>query len=296
MIHILAIKGAHGRLLISLFLAFANSHTTTNSTEQNMFEEIERARKKAEEKRSRQKKEDEQLLKKSEAKAVSAKKGALIECDICAEDRPPSHMASCTSKDKHTYCFLCVKTHIETIVGDGKHAAVCMEAGCKGRYPRQVLEQLLDKALVARMERLQQNADLKGIKGIEDCPFCNFKAICETPLKFDCHNPECLMSSCLKCKAETHPGLSCVAYGKKKKQDEGGDKGMRLRHLVEEAMSEALMRRCPYVTILSTLLVTLLIYGRRQCSTPFTKDEGCNKMICPACGMMSWYVMFCKLW
>lgn len=254
-----------------------------------MFEEIERARRKAEEKRSRQKKEDEQQIKDVEAKAVAAHKGAFVECNICAEDRPPNRMASCDSKDKHTYCFICVKTYIETIVGDGKHIPVCMEAGCKGRYPRQVLEQLLDKALVARMDRLQQNADLKGIEGIEECPFCNFKAICETSSKFDCQNPECLMSSCLKCKAETHPGLSCAAYAKKKKEDEGGDKGMRLRHLVEEAMSEAMVRRCPYVLILfPSRDFLMLTHSNRQCGTPFTKDQGCNKMICPTCGMMSW--------
>ncbi|KAE9971608.1 hypothetical protein EG328_005480 [Venturia inaequalis] len=229
-----------------------------------MFEEIERARKKAEAKQSLQKKENEQRMIEAEAREVSAYKGNLVECDICAEDRPPNRMAGCDTKDQHTYCFACVKTHIETILGDGKYVAVCMESGCKGRYPRQVLKLLLDKTLIARMERLQQNADLKGIKGIEECPLCNFKAICDTPLRFDCRNPECLMSSCLKCKAETHPGLSCAEYANKKNEDEGGDKGMRLRHLVEEAMSEALMRRCP------------------QCGTPFTKDQGCNKMICPA--------------
>lgn len=254
-----------------------------------MFEEIERARKKAEEKRSRQKKEDKQRMQEADAKAVAAYKGRLVECDICAEDRPPNRMASCNSKEKHTYCFVCVKTHIETIVGDGKFVPVCMETGCKGRYPRQVLEQLLDKALVARMERLEQNADLKGIKGIEECPFCNFKAICETPSKFDCQNPECLMSSCLKCKAETHPGSSCAAYAKKKKENEGDDKGMRLRHLVEEAMSEAMMRRCPYVLIpCHSQNFPRLTRFDRECGTPFTKDQGCNKMICPACGMMSW--------
>jgi E3 ubiquitin-protein ligase RNF216 len=214
-----------------------------------MFEEIEKARKKAEEKQASQKREDEQRMKDLMAKAVSTDKGELVECDICAEDRPLKYMASCNTKEKHTYCFVCVKTHIETIIGDGKHAAVCMTTNCKGYYSRQVLEQLLDKALVLRMERLQQNEELKGVKGIKDCPFCNFKAFCETPSKFDCQNPECLMSSCLKCKAETHPALSCAEYAKKKKEDIGESKGVRLRHLVEEAMTEALLRHCPYVLV-----------------------------------------------
>ncbi|QDS74176.1 hypothetical protein FKW77_001883 [Venturia effusa] len=206
-----------------------------------MFEEIERARKRAEQKQSRQKKEDEQRMKDAEAKAVAIYKGTLVECDICAEDRPPNRMAGCNNKEKHAYCFMCVKTHIETLIGDGKHVPVCMEGGCKGRYPRQVLEQLLDKALVTRMERLQQNADLKGVKGIEECPFCNFKAMCETPSKFDCRNPECLMSSCLKCKAETHPGLSCAAHAKKKKEKDGVKQA-------EKAAKEKVKRENPGVT------------------------------------------------
>jgi TRIAD3 protein (E3 ubiquitin-protein ligase RNF216) len=219
-----------------------------------MFEEIEKARKKAEAKRARQKKEEERREKERETKAMATNKGKLVECDICAEDRPPNRMASCNTKEKHTYCFVCVKTHIETIIGDGKHVPVCMTVDCKGHYPRQILEQVLDKALVARMDRLQQNADLEGVRGIEECPFCNFKAFCETPSKFDCQNPECEMSSCLKCKAETHPGMSCATYARKKKEDKGESKGMQLRHLVEEAMTEALLRHCPYVLILDIFL------------------------------------------
>jgi TRIAD3 protein (E3 ubiquitin-protein ligase RNF216) len=212
-----------------------------------MFEEIEKARKKLEEDRARQKKEDERREQEQEAKDIAACKGKLTECDICAEDRPPTRMASCNAKEKHTYCFTCVKTHIETMIGGGKHTATCMAVDCKGHYPRKVLEEVLDKALISRMDRLKQNDDLKGIKGIEECPFCNFKAFCEDKSRFNCQNPECEMSSCLKCKAETHPGLSCTEYGKQKKENKGGLKGLELRHLVEEAMTNALLRHCPYV-------------------------------------------------
>lgn len=44
------------------------------------------------------------------------------------------------------------------------------------------------------------------------------------------------------------------------------------RHAIEEAMSEALVRKCPH------------------CSKPYIKLDGCNKMTCSACGKMSCFV------
>lgn len=44
------------------------------------------------------------------------------------------------------------------------------------------------------------------------------------------------------------------------------------RHTVEEAMSEALMRKCPH------------------CSKPYIKMDGCNKILCSACNKLSCFV------
>jgi hypothetical protein len=212
-----------------------------------MFEEITKAKKKAEEQRALKKEESEKRMRDREAKAISDKKVEKVECDVCAEDRPSFHMASCNGKEKHTYCIWCVKTHIENIIGAGQYATTCMTPDCKGLYPRSVLQQLLDNSTVSRIEHLQQNSDLAKVKGMVECPFCRIKAFCETPTTFDCHNPECLMSTCRKCKDTTHPGMSCAEYGKKKKEDTGDDLATRVRHEMEEAMTKALVRYCPYV-------------------------------------------------
>src|ERR1700761_4533258 len=141
-------------------------------------------------------------------------------------------MTSCSGKAKHTYCFRCVKQHIETIVGAGRWIPLCMEEGCDAVYAKAVITQLLDKATIDRMDRLQLNTELAGV-GLDECPFCNFRAVCETPTKFDCHNPECNMSSCLKCKEECHIPKSC----EEAKRDKDKGKALNLRHLIEEAMT-----------------------------------------------------------
>jgi len=53
--------------------------------------------------------------------------------------------------------------------------------------------------------------------------------------------------------------------------EHSADAGIRAAHLVEEAMSNALIRECP------------------KCKAKFYKEEGCNKMRC-SCGTNSCYI------
>lgn len=80
--------------------------------------------------------------------------------------------------------------------------------------------------------------------------------------EFRCQNKKCGKTSCRLCQKETHVPLSCEEAKK--------DGQVTLRHIVEEAMSAALIRQC------------------NQCKHPFVKEYGCNKMTCSHCRNVQW--------
>jgi TRIAD3 protein (E3 ubiquitin-protein ligase RNF216) len=106
------------------------------------------------------------------------------------------------------------------------------------------------------LARLQQEEVLRvaEIDGLVQCPFCDYAAICgpiEEDKEFRCQNPECMEISCRHCQKKTHIPLSCKEASK--------DDAIAVRHAVEEAMTQAMIRKCKYV-----LLSTLLTAGHRQ--------------------------------
>jgi hypothetical protein len=160
-----------------------------------------------------------------------------------------------------------------------------MDGNCKSVYAKKTLRPLLAKSVMDRMERLEQDDQLKHIDGIEECPFCNFKALLpEGTTDFDCANPECEMSSCRTCRELSHAPRTCEEA--KKAKSAGAN--LNIRHLLEEAMSRAAVRVC------------------HVCRTKFVKEEGCNhvsgisynhmqklttgKIICAKCGASCCYI------
>lgn len=129
---------------------------------------------------------------------------------------------------------------------------------------------------LAKLEQYRQQAEIRlaiengNLDELEECPFCDFKAIVPVPAnedrEFRCQNENCGIVSCRLCNLETHVPLSC--------EEKAKDKGINARHAVEEAMTEALVRTC------------------NKCKNKFVKDVGCNKMTCPTCGTHMCYV--CK--
>lgn len=119
------------------------------------------------------------------------------------------------------------------------------------------------------LERLQQQDEIRlaDLDDLTSCPFCDFAAICapvEEDREFRCANPDCEKVSCRLCKHETHIPLSCEAYAK--------DNKVNIRHAVEEAMTEALVRSC------------------HKCQNKYIKEFGCNKMMCTRCSSIQCYV------
>jgi TRIAD3 protein (E3 ubiquitin-protein ligase RNF216) len=194
--------------------------------------------------------------------------GLMGECVCCFDDVPLNRMISCNGNTTHSYCLECPKRQIETQMGMSKCQPMCFGVDdCDGSFRRCDLLQVLGNTTFERLEHLQQQQDLAaaGLDFLSECPFCDYKMECppvEVDKEFRCQNKKCGKTSCRLCEKETHIPLTC------KEADKEGQ--ITLRHIVEEAMSAALIRQC------------------NRCKHPFVKDHGCNKMSCSHCRNVQW--------
>lgn len=190
------------------------------------------------------------------------------ECACCFDDVPLNRMIFCSGDTTHFYCLECPKRQIETQMGQSKCRPSCFGVDdCNGTFTRKDLQKVLSERTFERLEHMQQLQDLAaaGLDFLSECPFCDFKMEClpvEVDKEFRCQNTKCGKTSCRLCEKETHIPLTC------KEADKDGQ--LTLRHIVEEAMSAALIRQC------------------NRCKHPFVKDFGCNKMTCSHCRNVQW--------
>jgi TRIAD3 protein (E3 ubiquitin-protein ligase RNF216) len=106
------------------------------------------------------------------------------------------------------------------------------------------------------------------IDGLESCPFCPFAIVIENPDEklFHCLNDACKKITCRNCKRPVSwpPKTGSItdhqSHIPKRCDEMDADDKLDRRHAIEEAMSNALMRKCP------------------NCSKPYIKETGCNKM------------------
>ncbi|PKX99417.1 E3 ubiquitin-protein ligase RNF216 [Aspergillus novofumigatus IBT 16806] len=201
-----------------------------------------------------------------------ARAGTLVECQCCYSDVPPNRAITCEGENVHFFCFSCIRKSAETQIGLMKYQLQCFDtSGCQAGFPRSEIKEVLGSSMMAKLDALQQQDEISraSIEGLESCPFCEFKAICppvDEDREFRCCNPSCEVVSCRLCKDVTHVPKTCEEAKK--------DRGVSERHLVEEAMSEALIRNCP------------------RCKVKIVKEFGCNKMTCPSCRCCMCYL--CK--
>ena len=188
--------------------------------------------------------------------------GETKECECCFTDVVLRKMVHCEGDVPHFFCIVCVKGYVKAQLDYEKYQILCM-AGCDSGFSRSSKLKCLDKETFIRLERVQQQAELReaNVPGLETCPFCDFAAICppiEEDKEFRCAHPECQMISCRLCRAKSHLPKSC--------EENKRDHGIEERHIVEEEMTKALIRTCP------------------KCKVAILKTEGCNKVICSRCG------------
>ncbi|KAE8311854.1 hypothetical protein BDV41DRAFT_565584 [Aspergillus transmontanensis] len=181
-------------------------------------------------------------------------------------------MVPCEGGTVHLFCFRCIRKTAETQIGMMKYKLQCLDmSGCKAKFARGYLKKALGSSLMGKLDHLQQQHEVEqaGLEGLESCPFCDFKGICppvEEDREFRCCNPSCETVSCRLCKDKSHIPKTC--------DEARAEKGLPARHIVEEAMSEALIRNCP------------------KCNVKIIKEMGCNKMICSRCKCVMCYL--CK--
>lgn len=204
----------------------------------------------------------------------------MEECGCCCTEYPQNRMVRCENSDpsvNHWLCYACVKTYVESQLGLMQHELVCIHLdGCSATFSMSQLRLAVSPRSIAKLEQYRQQAEIRlavengTLDELEECPFCDFKAIVPTSVQedreFRCANDSCGIVSCRLCKLETHIPLSC--------EEQAKERGLDARHIVEEAMTEALVRTC------------------NKCKNKFVKDYGCNKMTCPTCGTHMCYV--CK--
>ncbi|KDQ07483.1 hypothetical protein BOTBODRAFT_38782 [Botryobasidium botryosum FD-172 SS1] len=211
-------------------------------------------------------KEDQEVAQKLyEAEVEEAGEG--VECGCCYSEYPFENMVQCP--EAHLFCKGCAKTHAETLLGDRKTDILCIDqSGCRLAFPESEIARFLSEKTIALYHRIKQEKELEQaeIEGLESCPFCPYSVVIENDMErlFHCENEECGVVSCRQCKKPDHIPKTC--------EEMEADKHLDARHKVEEAMSEALMRKCP------------------RCTKPFIKEHGCNKMTCPNCHTLSCYV------
>lgn len=196
--------------------------------------------------------------------------GNMMDCGCCFTEQPINRMTHCNGDEPHFFCLDCAKRNVEVDIGQSRCRPKCMDvSGCSGGFDRVQLLHFLELKTFEALERMQQQEDIRlaGLDDLEECPFCDFKAICppvDVDREFRCGNPECTKVSCRLCRRETHIPQSCEEFAKENK--------LTVRHAVEEAMTQALVRSC------------------NKCKTPFIKEFGCNKMSCSKCGTKQCYV------
>lgn len=229
----------------------------SNSGDPDLVLELQAARKRVASARAERAAVDRKRRVEEENLQRAIEAGDTAECQACFDDLPMNRQIHCSGDTTHFTCFDCATTYIKAEVGEARCRVLCT-AGCGANYAHAQLHLLEDKQLLARLEVLQQEKDIRdaGLDDLEECPFCDYKAILppiEEDFEFRCANPDCEKVSCRRCKSESHIPQTCEEHAK--------DNKLSSRHKIEEAMTAALMRHC------------------NGCKKQFIKEFGCNKMV-----------------
>lgn len=237
-------------------------------TKRNLLEELDAVRTERRETMLKLKREQDAILQRQLQEEEAKRTGDMFECQCCFSEELWDQATHCL--EGHLFCKECCQRNAESQVGSGKYKLMCMDAsGCQAIFPRSEMERILSQKTLEALHTNEQ-ADVlyqAEIDGLIHCPFCPFAAICppiEVDKEFRCENPDCMEISCRHCKEKSHIPLSCEEFSKENRQS--------LRKTVEEAMTEALMRKC------------------KKCGLGYVKESGCNKIQCSRCKTMSCYV------
>ncbi|KAM0810576.1 hypothetical protein AB5N19_10925 [Seiridium cardinale] len=198
------------------------------------------------------------------------KNGEMTECGCCFDEFPLNRMVHCEGATVHWFCRPCMTQQAETKIGYSKCDIACLSMeGCSAGFSAGQKDTFLDKKLRIALNRIEAQAALQaaGIENLETCPFCpmamEYPPV-EENKEFRCTNPSCEIVSCRLCRKITHIPKTCA--------EAAAEEGHSARHTIEEAMSEAIIRKC------------------NKCANPYIKMDGCNKICCTRCSTLQCYV------
>lgn len=170
------------------------------------------------------------------------KSGELGECGCCFDDFPLNRMVHCEGTNVHLFCRGCMRQQAETTIGYSKHELTCVSMdGCSAGFSVAQKGIFLDNKLRIALNRIEAQAALAaaGIENLETCPFCpmamEYPPV-EENKEFRCNNPSCEAVSCRLCRKLTHIPKTCA--------EAAAEESHSVRHTIEEAMSEAIIRKC----------------------------------------------------
>ncbi|XP_076649255.1 uncharacterized protein LOC143357015 [Halictus rubicundus] len=191
------------------------------------------------------------------------KNNELWICENCYDNEcMPSKCFTCN--DGHIFCKNCINVAVKVELGKGNVHIKCFSLNCNEIFSCSTLQKALPPTQFSVLLSKKQETEVMAaeLEGLVSCPFCSFASIPPPDDKvFRCLDPECMKESCRFCKTLNHVPLKCEDVTKKSKA----------RLLLEEKMTEALVRKC------------------QMCRKPYFKNDGCNKITC-TCGLMMCYI------
>jgi len=197
---------------------------------------------------------------------------ALVECSCCYNECLGEDMVPC--EGGHLYCKECIQRSTDVAMGDGKSTILCL-GHCEEEISTRELQRALTPNILSKLltKRQAEEVGAAEIENLVTCPFCPYSTIMENDEDkvVVCRNPECGRDSCRICEQPNHVPLRCEEVEVEGKDEE------QIRKRVEEALSEAIIRRC----------------ANTKCTASFMKTEGCNKMVCRTCRTVQCYL--CKI-
>ncbi|GMK58158.1 hypothetical protein CspeluHIS016_0501900 [Cutaneotrichosporon spelunceum] len=202
-----------------------------------------------------------------ERRELAVAEGRSRECGCCFDQESLEDLVACP--EGHIFCRQCVASLAENKLGEQLTNITCMDVSqCDAAFTDAVLADVCGEKTMSLYHRLRQMKDLEmaAIDGLESCPHCPFAMVIENPDEklFRCFNADCKQVTCRKCKRADHIPKRC--------EEVEEDFKLNKRHAIEEAMSAALMRRCP------------------KCDKAYLKESGCNKITCQSCRTVSCYI------
>ncbi|KAL8292191.1 hypothetical protein RQP46_001657 [Phenoliferia psychrophenolica] len=209
-----------------------------------------------------------ELEREKEEDEEAAAQGLLVECNCCFGEFRFEVLLQCS--EGCVFCKECAQQLASTQIAQQRHTLPCMSSDCPAFFPETEAARFLPRSQLAALQKLRQQAEIDeaGLAGLEKCPWCPFAMCIDDPYEvqklFVCEREGCERTSCRKCKKDEHLPKSCEEMIK--------DNDI---HAVEDAMSAALLRRCP------------------KCTVPYLKSDGCNYITCAQCHTGSCYV--CQL-